>query len=67
VSPQALPENPEEADQRKKKEEETLKDLESIDIKSGDYIVHIHIIEARDLKAENLDGKIIYFIFLFSV
>lgn len=32
--------------------------LEDIDIKSGDYQVQVHIIEARDLKAENEDGKI---------
>jgi hypothetical protein len=30
--------------------------LESIDIKDGDYQVIVHVIEARELKAENLDG-----------
>ena len=25
-------------------------------VKSGDYSIQVHIIEARDLKAENLDG-----------
>jgi hypothetical protein len=30
--------------------------LEDIEIKSGDYQIQVHIIEARDLKAENSDG-----------
>ncbi len=49
-------ETPEEAEERKKKEQETMKELQDIDIKSGDYTIQVHIIEARDLKAENFDG-----------
>eukprot|EP01038_Epipyxis_sp_PR26KG_P004421 gene4421-6250_t len=50
---------PESEEEKKKKAEEEaqkLKDLNDIDIKSGDYQVQVHIIEARDLKAENFDG-----------
>jgi hypothetical protein len=36
-----------------------MKELADIDIKSGDYTVQVHIIEARDLKAENLNGLIL--------
>jgi hypothetical protein len=35
---------------------EKQKELEEIAIKSGDYQVQVHIIEARDLNAENMDG-----------
>lgn len=49
-------ETAEEKEEREKKEAERRKELEDIDIKSGDYQVQVHIIEARDLKAENLDG-----------
>jgi hypothetical protein len=49
-------ETPEEKEERDKKEAEKRKELENIDIKSGDYQVQVHIIEARDLKAENFDG-----------
>jgi hypothetical protein len=30
--------------------------LEDIEVKPGDYQIQVHIIEARDLKAENMDG-----------
>jgi hypothetical protein len=30
--------------------------LSDIQIKDGDYQIQVHIIEARDLKAENMDG-----------
>ncbi|RYH28936.1 hypothetical protein EON65_10335 [archaeon] len=50
-------ENPEDkSEEEKKKDEEHLKELESIDVKPGDYQVIVHIIEVRELKAENLDG-----------
>jgi hypothetical protein len=52
----AAVETPEEKEEREKKEIEKRKELEDIDIKSGDYQIQVHIIEARDLKAENLDG-----------
>ncbi len=45
-----------ETEEEKKKEEEKKTELQSIEIKSGDYQVIVHIIEARELKAENLDG-----------
>ena len=49
-------ETEEEKAEREKREAEKRKELEDIDIKSGDYQVQVHIIEARDLKAENIDG-----------
>ena len=47
----------EEADERKKIEEELRKQASEIEIKDGDYQIQVHIIEARDLKAENFDGS----------
>lgn len=41
---------------KKLAEDELRKDLSNIEIKDGDYQIQVHIIEARDLKAENLDG-----------
>ena len=52
----AAQETDEEKAARKKKEQEALALLESIEIKTGDYQIQVHIIEARDLKAENMDG-----------
>lgn len=37
-------------------EAEKMQELSDIEIKGGEYQVQVHIIEARDLKAENLDG-----------
>ncbi len=45
---------------REKSELDKKKELEDIDIKTGDYQIQVHIIEARDLKAENFDGQSIY-------
>ena len=39
-----------------KAEEEEKQKRGGIELKDGDYQVQVHIIEARDLKAENLDG-----------
>ncbi len=50
------PLTPEEEAAKKEKEEEKRKELSDIEIKDGDYQVQVHIIEARDLKAENFDG-----------
>ena len=49
-------ESDEEKAARIKKEQEAQALLESIEIKTGDYQIQVHIIEARDLKAENIDG-----------
>jgi hypothetical protein len=56
VDPNQLAETPEQKEEKKKEEEQRKKELSDIDIKSGDYTIQVHIIEARDLKAENLDG-----------
>jgi hypothetical protein len=50
------PKTEEEKAEEKKKEEEQKKELSDIEIKDGDYQVQVHIIEARELKAENMDG-----------
>eukprot|EP01034_Spumella_vulgaris_P027083 gene27083-33756_t len=50
------PKTDEEIEKEKKEEAEKVKDLTDINIKDGDYQIQVHIIEARDLKAENLDG-----------
>lgn len=41
-----------EEDKKKKADEEAakLKELQEIDIKTGDYQILVHVIEARDLK-----------------
>ena len=56
-----LPQSTEEAEkaeeERKAAEEEYKKEIGAIDIKDGDYQVQVHIIEARELKAENMDGS----------
>ena len=49
-------ESQEEALKRKKEEEDRAKLLDEIHIESGDWQVMVHLIEARDLKAENLNG-----------
>eukprot|EP00981_Chlorochromonas_danica_P000154 scaffold46_cov196-Ochromonas_danica.AAC.4 len=46
----------EEKEEEAKKQEEKKKELESIEIKAGDYQVQVHVIEARELKAENYNG-----------
>ncbi len=57
VAEQPVPEETVEQKKEKKEAEEKLKEeLNSIEVKSGDYQVQVHIIEARDLKAENYDG-----------
>lgn len=46
-------------EEKKKQEQEKadkLEELSNIEIKEGDYQIQVHIIEARDLKAENADG-----------
>ena len=51
---------PQTEEEKKVKEEEEKtrkKELSDIEIKSGDYQVLVHIIEARDLKAENYNGS----------
>lgn len=50
------PKSDEEKQEDKEKEDNKKKELMDIDVKSGDYQIIVHIIEARDLKAENLDG-----------
>ena len=47
---------PEEAAAKKSENESKMKEIQEIEVKSGDYSIQVHIIEARDLKAENLDG-----------
>ena len=47
----------EDAEERKKIEEDVRKQASEIEIKDGDYQIQVHIIEARDLKAENADGS----------
>lgn len=49
-------ESREDREARAKALEERHDELHDVEIKSGDYQVQVHIIEARDLKAENLDG-----------
>ena len=53
----AVRETPDEKEARQTKEQEVQALLESIEIKSGDYQIQVHIIEARDLKPENLNGN----------
>jgi hypothetical protein len=45
-----------EEEAKAKAEEEEKEKRGGIELKDGDYQVQVHIIEARDLKAENLDG-----------
>jgi hypothetical protein len=45
-----------EEEQKKKDKEDTEKRLNDCKILSGDYQIQVHIIEARELKGENLDG-----------
>ena len=49
-------ETEEEATKRKEEEKEKMKLLDEIKIETGDWSVQVHLIEARDLKAENYDG-----------
>eukprot|EP00752_Nemacystus_decipiens_P012046 g10680.t1 len=45
------------AQQAREAEEKKMQDeLMDIEVKSGDYTIYVHIIEARDLKAEDLQG-----------
>jgi hypothetical protein len=49
----------EEAAEKKAKEEaaeKASKDMVDIDFVEGDYQIHVHVIEARDLHSENADG-----------
>jgi hypothetical protein len=39
-----------------KKEAERKARIDAVDVKEGDYQVQVHIIEVRDLKAEDLNG-----------
>lgn len=52
--PEKKTEEEQKADDEEKKQK--LADLNDINIKSGDYQILVHVIEARDLKAENNDG-----------
>ena len=45
-----------EEEEKKKIEEDEKKARGDIEMKDGDYQIQVHIIEARDLKPENLDG-----------
>ncbi|KAF1325644.1 Inositol polyphosphate 5-phosphatase, partial [Globisporangium splendens] len=45
-----------EEEEREKKREEMLKELSSIEIKSGDYMIQVHVIEARDLVPKDSTG-----------
>ena len=47
----------EDEEEKKKIEEELKKQIGDTQIKDGDYQIQVHIIEARDLKAENLNGS----------
>jgi len=49
-------ESEEEAKKRKAEDLEKQKLLEEISITTGDWSIQVHLIEARDLKAENYDG-----------
>lgn len=53
VSPEELLKEKEEQEE---KEKEKQKRLENVEIKKGDYQVHVHVIEVRDLKCEDLEG-----------
>eukprot|EP00602_Paraphysomonas_sp_CaronLab_P003319 CAMPEP_0185019240 /NCGR_PEP_ID=MMETSP1103-20130426/1865_1 /TAXON_ID=36769 /ORGANISM="Paraphysomonas bandaiensis, Strain Caron Lab Isolate" /LENGTH=1852 /DNA_ID=CAMNT_0027549443 /DNA_START=18 /DNA_END=5573 /DNA_ORIENTATION=+ len=52
--------DPEEAERQQKEKEEAeaalKKELGDIEVKSGDYQVQVHIIEARELKGKDLNG-----------
>jgi len=52
----ASPQTKEEKEQKKREFEDKENALREIMVQSGDYQVQVHIIEARDLKPENLDG-----------
>ena len=56
-APQSTEEAEKAEEERKAAEEEYRKEIGAIDIKDGDYQVQVHIIEARELKAENMDGS----------
>lgn len=45
-----------EEEEREKKREEMLNELSNIEIKSGDYMIQVHIIEARDLVPKDSTG-----------
>lgn len=45
-----------ESEEREKKREEMLSELSNIEIKSGDYTIQVHIIEARDLVPKDATG-----------
>lgn len=45
-----------EAEERKKAQEELLRELKDYSIESGDYQIQVHIIECRDLKAKDVTG-----------
>ena len=59
-----VPDEEEQTEAEKQKQKEEKEKIEAdlrektkdIEIKDGDYSCHIHLIEARDLKAENWDG-----------
>jgi len=59
--PEANAKTAEELDKEKKEKDEAKeklkKQLGDIQIKSGDYQIQVHIIEARDLKAEDVTGQ----------
>jgi hypothetical protein len=49
-APEEKPLTEEEKKKKAEEEAEKIKELQEIDIKTGDYQVLVHIIEARDLK-----------------
>jgi len=57
---EATPKNDEEIakenEEREENERKLREELGNIEIKSGDYQIQVHIIEVRDLKAEDLNG-----------
>ncbi|KAJ0394355.1 hypothetical protein P43SY_006836 [Pythium insidiosum] len=45
-----------EKEEQEKKRQETLAELSSFEIKSGDYVIQVHVIEARDLVPKDATG-----------
>mmetsp|Transcript_15392 Transcript_15392/g.31719 ORF Transcript_15392/g.31719 Transcript_15392/m.31719 type:complete len:1960 (+) Transcript_15392:197-6076(+) len=46
-----------ENEEKEEREKKLREELGNIEIKSGDYQIQVHIIEVRDLKAEDLNGQ----------
>lgn len=56
VDPKAAEAKAAEEEEKKKAREARLQALSSVEIKDGDWQVQVHVIEARQLKAENASG-----------